>query len=210
MTGNAMTGRISRLTLVRRALAVTLALEMARRLNPPAAGATGGSEVRLQLLSINDFRGGIEDRTVSSRPAGGAAALAAHLALRRAGRAHSLTVHAGDLIGASPPISALARDEPSITSMDLLGVQLGSVGNHGQRREWVRERAVGAVIRTRDGTVVKLPSAGEPPRKGVLLWDAGRGAGNQSEAASGGAVVPTPRGSCAAVGAALRCRQGAR
>jgi 5'-nucleotidase len=124
---------------------VTLALEMTRRLNPPAAGAAGGSEARIQILSINDFHGGIEDRAVSGRPAGGAAALAAHLALRRAGRANSLTVHAGDLIGASPPISALARDEPSITSMDLLGVQLGSVGNH----EF--DRGTAALLRLQNG-----------------------------------------------------------
>jgi 5'-nucleotidase len=121
---------VSRRALVKRALGVTLALAMARRINPPAAGANGGAEARVRLLSINDFHGGIEERTVGGRPAGGAAALAAHLALRRAGRAGSLTVHAGDMIGASPPISALRGDEPSITSMELLGVELGCVGNH--------------------------------------------------------------------------------
>jgi 5'-nucleotidase len=125
-----MTRRISRRTLIREALAVTLALEMVRRLDPPAVSAGGGSAARIQLLTFNDFHGGIEERLIAGRPAGGAAALAAHLALRRAGRAGSLTAHAGDQIGASPPISALLRDEPAITSMDLLGVELGSVGNH--------------------------------------------------------------------------------
>ncbi len=123
-----MIRRIGRRTLAKEALAVTLALEAVRRLNPPAASASGGSEARIQLLAFNDFHGAIEDRPVGGRPAGGAAGLAAHLALRRAGRANSLTVHAGDQIGASPPISALLRDEPAITSMGLLDVQLAQWG----------------------------------------------------------------------------------
>lgn len=123
------TTAISRRTLTKQALAVTLGLAMVRRLNPPAPAA-GGAMARIQLLGFNDFHGGLEERPVGGRPAGGAAALAAHLALRRAGNANSLTVHAGDQIGASPPISALLRDEPAITSMDLLDVALGSVGNH--------------------------------------------------------------------------------
>ena len=39
-------------------------------------------------------------------------------------------VSAGDLIGASPLISALFHDEPTIEAMNLLGLEINSVGNH--------------------------------------------------------------------------------
>src|SRR5262249_25166019 len=43
---------------------------------------------------------------------------------------NSLTVAAGDLIGASPLISALCHDEPTILFMNQIGLNLASVGNH--------------------------------------------------------------------------------
>jgi 5'-nucleotidase len=39
-------------------------------------------------------------------------------------------VSAGDLIGASPLISALFHDEPTIEAMNLMGLDLKAVGNH--------------------------------------------------------------------------------
>jgi len=44
--------------------------------------------------------------------------------------AHSVVVSAGDLIGASPLLSALFHDEPTIESMNLLGLDINAVGNH--------------------------------------------------------------------------------
>jgi 5'-nucleotidase len=48
----------------------------------------------------------------------------------RARNANTITVGAGDLIGASPLISALFHDEPTIESMNALGLDVTSVGNH--------------------------------------------------------------------------------
>jgi 5'-nucleotidase len=78
--------------------------------------------VHLQLLGFNDFHGHLEPPTLpSARQAGGAAALAAYLHAReRASPGHTLIVHAGDLLGASPPISALLQNEPAIEFLDLL------------------------------------------------------------------------------------------
>ena len=121
---------VSRRALFRDALALALLLRAARRLHPPAARAGSGPEAHGQLLAFNDLHGALLPRPLGRRQAGGVAALGAHLGLRRAGRAESLTVHGGDLIGASPPISALQRDEPAILSLDPLGVDLGTVGNH--------------------------------------------------------------------------------
>lgn len=115
-----------------RALIGIATLAVIAAASPPAssAQAPAAGAVNLHLLALNDFHGGIEPRTLGARPAGGTAALAAHFAQRRARYSHTLAVHAGDVIGASPPISNLLREEPSITSMDLLGVELGAVGNH--------------------------------------------------------------------------------
>ncbi len=98
--------------------------------------------VRLDLLAINDFHGNLDtiDPKVSSSgrinntPAGGVAFLARHLKNLRsqaaANGASTLTVAAGDLIGASPLLSAAFHDEPTIEAMNKIGLQVASVGNH--------------------------------------------------------------------------------
>ena len=51
---------------------------------------------------------------------------------RRSARANSntITVGAGDLIGASPLVSALFHDEPTIEALNALGLDVTGVGNH--------------------------------------------------------------------------------
>jgi 5'-nucleotidase len=99
--------------------------------------------VDLQLLSFNDFHGQIEEPTGSSANVrtgtndtggavntitGGAEYLGTHLEALR--KPHSLTVAAGDLIGASPLLSAAFHDEPTIETMNAIGLDVSSVGNH--------------------------------------------------------------------------------
>src|SRR5262245_57526562 len=90
--------------------------------------ATGPVEV--QILAINDFHGNQEppNQTVpvadAPVPAGGAAYLATALKQRRT--ANSVTVAAGDLIGASPISSALFLDEPTIKALSMAGLELAS------------------------------------------------------------------------------------
>jgi 5'-nucleotidase len=97
--------------------------------------------IEVQILAINDFHGNIEtpaqpvsitqaDGTVLKARLGGAAQLASALGQARQGHPNSITVAAGDLIGASPLASAYFLDEPTIDAMDLLGLSLASVGNH--------------------------------------------------------------------------------
>jgi len=70
--------------------------------------------------------GGLDDRI----PAGGAEYLATYIRdLERQNR-NSLVVSAGDLIGASPLLSALFHDEPTIEAMNKIGLDLNAVGNH--------------------------------------------------------------------------------
>ncbi|HJV04297.1 MAG TPA: 5'-nucleotidase C-terminal domain-containing protein, partial [Actinomycetota bacterium] len=53
-----------------------------------------------------------------------------HVRRMEAAAEHSLLVSAGDLIGASPLLSALFHDEPTIEGMNQLGLDLNAVGNH--------------------------------------------------------------------------------
>ncbi|MER7419847.1 bifunctional metallophosphatase/5'-nucleotidase [Micromonospora peucetia] len=102
------------------------------------AAPTGG-EVRGNFLSYNDFHGAIDPpggsgATVNGTPAGGVEYLATWLKKLRAeakaeGRG-TTTVGAGDLIGATPLVSAAFHDEPTIELMDEIGLDISSVGNH--------------------------------------------------------------------------------
>lgn len=87
----------------------------------------GRSPVTVQLLAINDFHGHLEPPTgsnglVGRAPAGGAEYLAAHLKNDFARNPNSLVVAAGDLIGASPLVSALFHDEPTIESLNAMNL----------------------------------------------------------------------------------------
>ncbi|GAA2843624.1 bifunctional metallophosphatase/5'-nucleotidase [Kitasatospora sp. CM 4170] len=110
-----------------------------------AADAKRNKTVNLQLLAINDFHGNLEppagssgtikeiDPTtgqVVSTPAGGIEYLATALRQARIPADDSITVAAGDIVGASPLTSALFHDEPTIEAMDKLGLDVTAVGNH--------------------------------------------------------------------------------
>ena len=95
-----------------------------------------GQLVDLQLLAFNDYHGYLETDSnpgpgnVGSDPAGGGEFLSAKLNELRQGNKYSLTVAAGDLIGGSPFLSGLFHDEPSVESLNAMGVDVSSVGNH--------------------------------------------------------------------------------
>src|SRR5262245_38647484 len=73
--------------------------------------------VAVQILAVNDFHGNLEPPAGSSGrigavAAGGAEYLATHIANLAALNPNTVLVSAGDLIGASPLLSALFHDEP--------------------------------------------------------------------------------------------------
>ena len=128
----------------------TLATTSSADAAPRRPAKPARSIVPIQLLSFNDFHGALETPTgssgrnivenkldpatnkpvVTSSDAGGVAYLATHLAQARKGHRNSLTVAAGDLIGATPLLSAAFHDEPTIESMNKLGLDVSAVGNH--------------------------------------------------------------------------------
>ncbi len=105
----------------------------------PAAAVAKPREVEVQLLGLNDFHGHLESTTPGTIapsptdprvPAGGAEYLATHVRNLEGDARNSLLVSAGDLIGASPLLSALFHDEPTIEAMNRIGLDLNAVGNH--------------------------------------------------------------------------------
>jgi 5'-nucleotidase len=125
---------------MRRALALLLAVAAALAAAGPAA-AHGAKTEQLRVLGINDFHGNLEPPTgsggrISTGPngqtvdAGGAVYLGTWVKRLQAGAPNSMLVGAGDLIGASPLISGLFHDEPTIEALSAMGMKTSSVGNH--------------------------------------------------------------------------------
>jgi 5'-nucleotidase len=87
--------------------------------------------VDLQVLGINDLHGNLEPSLVSTKAAGGVAYLGSYLAQAKAADPKgTIIAHAGDTVGASPLISSWFHDEPTIQATNLLGLDVGTVGNH--------------------------------------------------------------------------------
>ncbi|RCH65953.1 bifunctional metallophosphatase/5'-nucleotidase [Streptomyces sp. SDr-06] len=100
--------------------------------------------VDVQLLSFNDLHGNLEppagsagavterqaDGITKSVPAGGMEYLATSLRTARQGHPYSITAAGGDMIGASPLLSGLFHDEPTIEALNKLKLDVTAVGNH--------------------------------------------------------------------------------
>jgi 5'-nucleotidase len=120
---------------------------------PSSKAAEKAKTTSIQILGLNDFHGQLEVvPPVSSSggrigplagtfpnqhctppaciPAGGVEYLATHVENLRATNPNTLFVSAGDLIGATPLLSALFHDEPSIEAFNLMGLDYNGVGNH--------------------------------------------------------------------------------
>jgi 5'-nucleotidase len=92
--------------------------------------AEGTANVNLQILAINDFGGNIATSSGSFGGTGRADFLATNIRAAELNADNSILVSAGDLIGASPLISALFHDEPTIEAMNLIGLDINAVGHH--------------------------------------------------------------------------------
>ena len=99
--------------------------------------------VQVKVLAINDFhgnllppQGGIRIRDpldagkTINVAAGGAAHLATAVRELRERNLNHIFVAAGDLVGASPLLSALFHDEPTVESLSAMGLEASAVGNH--------------------------------------------------------------------------------
>lgn len=80
---------------------------------------------------MNDFHGQLNTQSaLSGKKVGGAEYLAAHINKLRQKYENTMLVHAGDMVGGSPPISSLFQDEPTVSFLNQLQVDVGTPGNH--------------------------------------------------------------------------------
>lgn len=101
--------------------------------------------VTVKLIAFNDFHGYLVQtdpgnqvdvydpdsaKGYSSVSVGGGAYMAALINQLRSQNSNNIVVAAGDLIGASPAISSLTADEATIDFMNLIGLEVSTVGNH--------------------------------------------------------------------------------
>jgi 5'-nucleotidase len=110
-----------------------------------SAGAKPSGTVSVQILALNDFHGNLLPPSGSSGrvstatgtvDAGGVEYLATHISNLRALNPNTVVVSAGDLIGASPLLSALFHDEPTIEAFNEIGLDFNAVGNHEFDEGW--------------------------------------------------------------------------
>lgn len=111
------------------------------------SGARGAQRSLLQqapfqvkVIALNDYHGNLQSPgsfgtstagAPAQRPAvGGAEVIAGHVAKLKNQNPNHVVVGAGDLIGASPLISALFFDEPSVETLNRMGLEFSAVGNH--------------------------------------------------------------------------------
>ncbi|WP_423604545.1 bifunctional metallophosphatase/5'-nucleotidase [Sphingomonas sp. MS122] len=106
-----------------------------QRLEGPAAPVT------VKIIAFNDFHGALEtpgraielqaaDGSLVKVPAGGAAYFASAVKSLRAKAANSVVVSAGDLTSASPLVSSLFLDEPTVKALSMAGLEINAAGNH--------------------------------------------------------------------------------
>jgi len=116
---------------------------------PPTPTAPSAREpLKVQVLAINDFHGNLlppapfrlqdpnDPKKTIQVPVGGSEALATAVKTLRAQKPHHVFVAAGDLIGATPLLSALFFDEPTLESLTAMGLHLSAVGNHEFDAGW--------------------------------------------------------------------------
>ena len=121
------------------ALAVTGTAAAKKGPKPPKPPKPAKTET-VQILAVNDFHGNLEppqgsSGRISTGPsttvdAGGAEYVATHVKNLEEGWKYSYLVSAGDLVGASPLLSGLFHDEPTIEAFNAMDLDFNGVGNH--------------------------------------------------------------------------------
>lgn len=108
---------------------------------PAVAAKRMSPTVDVALFAINDFHGNLKSADTGASipgagdelktvPVGGIEYMATLVHQLRAKHRNSIVVGAGDLIGASPLLSGLFHDEPSVEALGQMGLTVTSVGNH--------------------------------------------------------------------------------
>jgi 5'-nucleotidase len=93
----------------------------------------------IKIVAFNDFHGQLESPgslrnlptdASATIPVGGIDWMAGYIDDLKSQNPSTVVVSAGDIIGATPLVSALFHDEPTIETMNRLGLDFNAVGNH--------------------------------------------------------------------------------
>ncbi|QZY66139.1 bifunctional metallophosphatase/5'-nucleotidase [Providencia rettgeri] len=84
--------------------------------------------VKVQVIGINDFHGALQ--APGDGKLGGIESIATLVNQLRAQNDKTIVVGAGDLVGASPLLSSMFYDEPTIEALSAIGMETSAVGNH--------------------------------------------------------------------------------
>jgi len=108
--------------LHRKAIVPLLLMIMTLAMVTGAVGAAPSHKtVNIQILNVSDWHGQLDPLVVGTSQVGGAAVLSAYFHSERAANPNTLTLTAGDAVGATPPLSSFFDDVPSILAMNLMG-----------------------------------------------------------------------------------------
>lgn len=110
----------------RSSLFIVLAAIIALMVPLGANAAKGGQTTTIQILGLSDWHAQLDP----SFGVGGAAALSSYFKADRAANPNTITLTAGDDFGASPPISGFFDEVPGVLGERLMGIQVGTLGNH--------------------------------------------------------------------------------
>jgi len=111
----------------------------------PAAAAGKPASVSVQILAVNDFHGALDPSLTKPNNTadktlwyyrGGAEYLTKFVSTAAATNPNTVKVSAGDMVGASPLLSALFHDEPTVMAFNLMGFDLSNTGNHEFDEGW--------------------------------------------------------------------------
>ncbi|NJN55118.1 MAG: bifunctional metallophosphatase/5'-nucleotidase, partial [Anaerolineae bacterium] len=105
-------------------LTAVLLLVLTAVISSASAGAR--TPVTIQILSVSDWHAQLDP--ISG--VGGAAQLSTYFQNERANNPNTLTFTAGDAYGAAPPLSSFFNEEPAVLSMNLMGFDADTFGNH--------------------------------------------------------------------------------
>ena len=130
------------LSIVAVALLVAACAQVPPVATPPATPQASAT-VEVKIIAFNDFHGNLKtpslrvpvpDPTQSTGirfdPAGGVEQFSALVQSLKAKNRNVAVVSAGDMVGATPLLSALFNDEPTIEAMNQVGIDFHAVGNH--------------------------------------------------------------------------------
>jgi 5'-nucleotidase len=107
-----------------------------------ATVASASNIKSVQVLQLSDLHGAIEASSGSNI---GAAVLASAFANDRKNAAATVTLSAGDNIGAAPPISTEFEEMPTIEAMNLMKFDVSAFGNHEHDRNLAHvQKVIGA------------------------------------------------------------------